>query len=77
MNFIDTYIESGTKQFKSPCGWKVKIYGLDYGTTLVGELIVNLPNGKKHSYDMKWDENGMPIDLNKYPSKYYLRLLRK
>ena len=42
MNFIDTYIESGTKQFKSPCGWKVKIYGLDYGTTLVGELIVHL-----------------------------------
>lgn len=77
MTILQTYFDNGTKFLKTACGWKLKIIGTNYGTTLVGTVTAKMTNGKSYSMPMEWDVNGLPLDLDKYPSRYYLRLLEK
>lgn len=59
---------------KVACGWSVKIE-----TVLIdkieGTIFIQLSKDKTHYMSMEWDRYGMPIDLTKHPSKYYLRLV--
>lgn len=47
--------------------------GLD-GDTITGLIKVQLKN-KFTLISMHWDKYGLPVDIQKYPSKYYIRLV--
>ena len=55
------------------CGWSARIFDVKKDK-IEGVIYIRTLNGK-HIMPMLWDKYGMPEDLTKHPSKYYLRLL--
>lgn len=66
------------KGMKVACGQNFKfIYDRIVDNTIHGYVRVDY-NGKFILQKQQWNRYGLPLDLEKYPSKYYLRLvLRK
>ena len=58
---------------KTACGWSARIVSKSKNE-IVGEVHVQLAKYKTHIIPMVWDKYGMPIDLQRKPSNYYLRL---
>ena len=63
---------------KIACGWDWEfIYHHKTSSTIEGNVLIPLPNSKKvYRFNMIWDkQTGLPVDVNKYPTGYYMRLI--
>lgn len=62
---------------KIACGGNNKFVftGISENRIIEGFRIVYLTENKKYIEVLRWDEFGFPMDLQKYPSKYYIRLI--
>jgi hypothetical protein len=80
INLVDELEMNESYYVKIACGgnysfnfWEIEEFGGE--PAICGELIINLKGKGSLQFPMKWDKNGLPEDMNTYPSRYYTRLV--
>lgn len=72
---IDT-LKPITKNYKVACGWDFLIHWIEHelsGFKIHGFVF----DGYDTKIPMTWDCDGYPVNMEKYPTNYYLRLINR
>jgi hypothetical protein len=72
---IDT-LKPITRNYKVACGWDFLIHFIQEisDTFIIHGFVFD---GYDTKIPMTWDCNGYPVDMEKYPTNYYLRLIKQ
>lgn len=63
-----------TRNYKVACGWNFLVNFVEEHNHyfLIHGLVFD---GLNNKLNITWDENGFPMQMEKYPTYYYLRLI--